>query len=190
VTLKADERFGFSEFVSNGPAKEAIGVIFRQRAMMERLLESIFRAGPRELVSVQRSPLRAIQRNSSIETRTKRSTLGSTRTEPVAADRNGDYFQLEERLSLAVPGLVETTAFRVSFCGQTDTLREVLNELAATDRVCSVRSVVVTPRARPDATSVGHAPVSGRRLLVAPADLLFTVSVEFFELVAPLQPGG
>lgn len=57
VELAPEERFGFAAYAHAGPAAPAIPGIFRQRLLIEHLLEVVFAAEPRDLLLVDRPPV-------------------------------------------------------------------------------------------------------------------------------------
>lgn len=175
VVLKPDERFGFADYASTGPANGKVRAVHAQRVLVAYLLEKLFAAGPHELVSVERERVEEGQRDDSARVR----GLGG---------HTSDYFELERRLTMRVPGLINTTAFRVGFKGMTETLRAFLNALAQAEVPNAIRSVDVAPQ-YPEAGG-GAAGVTSRgdRALVVPGELHFTVTVEFLALAEPMQP--
>ena len=63
VMIKPDEHFGFSSHANEGPELDLLPAVYRQRLVLQRLLDEILAARPRALLSVQRErPLTAAQR--------------------------------------------------------------------------------------------------------------------------------
>ena len=197
IKIKADERFGFSTHSSAGPDRELIPQVFRQRQVSEYLLEALIAARPVELVSVQRErPL------------TKADLAAIASGQPSAASRpsggnaqaTGDFFEIDPRISARVPGFVGATAFRLTFTGETESLRSFLNKLATFELPLVVRSVEVEPIAK-SATAAAAAPANSLSSIfgtvatpataepVKPKPLVekplskFTVTVELIDLV-------
>ena len=144
VKIRPDEHFGFATHATGGPAADLIPAVFRQRIEGQYLLEGLLESRPRALLAVQREhPLSAAQR--------------AQRNQPVQpgvpafaipAGNNGvaaDFFDLDGRLSVRVPGYVDSDAFRLEFTGETATLRAFLNHLATFPLPVIVRSVEVEP---------------------------------------------
>jgi hypothetical protein len=180
IGLRPDERFGFSSYAHEAPETGQLAVVARERRMVEYLLEALLAAQPHQLLSVQRSR------------REGKTGAGATGTPVSQAGKGGpagsgaDYFEIDPRISARVPGLVDATAFRLSFTGHTDTLRALLARLAEFELPLLVRAVEVTPADRqPDGPTPGP---TAATLLVASAWSRFTVTVEF---IAPIpQPAA
>jgi hypothetical protein len=64
---------------------------------------------------------------------------------PAAASTNTDLFEIDSRITARVPGFVNASAFRISFVGETEALRALLNKLAGFELPLVVRSVEVEP---------------------------------------------
>jgi len=150
VRIKADERFGFSAYASAGPEREMIPQVFRQRQIAQYLLEALFAAKPAELVSLQRErPLIPAQQTAvSVGQSIPASAAVSDPSGP-----NADLFEIDPRISARVPGFVNATAFRLAFIGETESLRTLLNKLAAFELPLVVRSVEVEPASISTATT-------------------------------------
>jgi len=173
VVLGLDERFGFSAYANEGPDPRVIPAVQRQRAIIEYLAAALLEARPQQLLAIQRER-----------------PDGAAGT-PAGAMGPGmrDLFAIERTASARARGLVDTTAFRLVFTGQTAALRKLLNKLAGFDLPILVRGIEVEPAS---AAETGSSP--GRDALVSPAigtalPLVmtklskFTVTVEFIELV-------
>lgn len=197
IKIKADERFGFSAYASAGPVRELIPQVFRQRQVAEYLLGALFEASPTELVSLQRErPLTDADRTAPA------SAQPST---PARAGGNAqaasDLFEIDPRITARVPGFVGATSFRLTFTGETDSLRSFLNKLATFELPLVVRSVEVEPITKTQTTTAAAAPAATLNSLlgaptaesgavVAPPKPLvekplskFTVTVELIDLV-------
>lgn len=176
VSLRPEEQFGFSAYAHEGPAPGLIAAIQRQKRAAECVLEALFAAHPRQLLSVQRAP-----------------AAGSGPTSPPPGPvGDADTLEVDPRLLLKEPGVEQTAAFRLTFTGYTATLRQFLNRLAACDRLMVVRGVAVEP-AVPNSPS-RTAPSPGPESLlpaVRPALSRFAVTVESCELAErPSSAGG
>lgn len=151
VSVKPDERFGFATYQSEGPQPELIGRVFQQRQVAEYLLGALIDARPSELVSFQRErPL------------TKAEIAARQNQQPGASRdvaTHPDFFEIDSRISARVPGFVDATAFRLTFVGDTSTLRKVLNKLGSFELPLVVRSVEVEPSAA-RASDVPEAPAA------------------------------
>jgi hypothetical protein len=185
VVIRPDERFGFSSYANEGPEPDLVSAVYRQRILAQYLVETLFAAHPRALLSLQREiPLTETQRVS--RNQPPEPGAPAQARPPIAAGQAADYFELAPGLSIRVPGRVDSDAFRVEFTGQTPTLRAVLNSLAAFKLPCVVRSVEVQPIASDDTPAEASETVLAPG---APVPLVtqnlskFAVVVEFVELV-------
>ena len=173
VTLRSDERFGFSSYTNEAPEAGRLALVFRERQCVQYLLETLIDARPRQLLSVQRER--------------PPGPGGGHPANPAAAGA-GDYFDLDPHLSVRVPGIVETLAFRVAFTGCTAVLRTLLNQLAGFEVPVVVRAVEVAPA---DGLPDTSAPVrSGATSLIAQPWSRFTVTVEFIALASTQTPAA
>jgi hypothetical protein len=196
VALKPDERFGFSAYAAEGPVAELIPTVFHQRLAAQYVLEALFDACPRRLVSMQRE---------APSFPAEPAAASHRRPQPPPADRLvPDLFVIDPRLSVRVSGMVETVALRVVFVGSTATLRAFLAKLAGSDRPTAVRCVEVEPAAGPDAVPTELAGASPKSIVltaepsgraadsplpvVVPALSKFTVTVELIELTSEDSP--
>lgn len=196
VKVKPDERFGFYTYARTGPDRELIPQVFRQRQVAEYLLNALIEARPTELLSLQRErPLSKSEQEAQ--------AAGRATSAPAAGSSNtggADFFDIDRRISARVPGFVGASAFRMSFVGETATLRTLLNKLAAFELPLVVRSVEVEPAtkgtnapAAPQANTLsaifGTATPSAPAEPVKPKPLVekvlstFTVTVELIDLV-------
>lgn len=176
VLLRADERFGFSAYVHEAPEAGQIAAVFRERVVVHYLMEALLTAQPHQLVSIQRehSPELAGIRG--------RGNPAGSPAAGMPGAAGSDYFAIDPRLSLRMPEVIETTAFRLTFTGHTATLRALLNKLAEFELPVVVRAVEVAPAdrlrddpapARPEAQPLVASPWSR-----------FTVTVEFVALAS------
>lgn len=177
VTLQADECFGFATHAHEGPGADLVPAVSQQRVVAQSLVEALIEARPRSLLGVRRErPLTFAQR--------ARLSSGG----PPAAATGGhaaDFFDLPPSLSVRVPGLVDSDAFRLEFTGQTTALRTFLNTLAALRLPVIVRSVEVEPLTGEIARLGPLAPSSSPEMpvpLVAQHLSRFGVTVEVIRL--------
>ncbi len=175
VNIRSDERFGFSSYAHEAPETAQLAAVFRERLIVQYLLEALLEAQPHQLLSVQRSRPEGkagVGVTGNLEPKAGRGAPGAD----VA-----DYFEIDPRISARVPGLVEAMAFRVTFTGHTDALRTLLTKLVEFELPVVVRAVEVAPAERPPdvlvTTQTAPAP------LVASEWTRFTVTVEFIEPV-------
>lgn len=195
ITLPADNRLGFSLYGSEGPEKDLIPAVFRQRQFADYLMGVLIAARPREILSLQRErPLTPAEKQQLAD------ALASGQPSPIANSSSGegsDYFVIDPRTSARVPGFVETTPFRFSFVGITGSLRSVLNQLAKFELPVVVRSVEVEPLVKAEAGAARRGIRSTVALmdetagtaaeavkpLVEQTDSRFVVTVEFVSFV-------
>jgi hypothetical protein len=180
VTIRPDERFGFSSHVSEAPSQEFLSDVLRQCVAVQFLVGTLFDSHPATFISVQREhPLTVSQRGDRNKGRSgERGGAGSTeRNEPV------DFFEIAQAISLRMPDKIETDAFKVEFSGQTGALRDFLNQLARSSQPFSVRCVEVEPFNAPGIkTSAAATPLSVP--IIGQVISRFRVTVE---LIRPLD---
>jgi hypothetical protein len=183
VGLDPQEHFGFSAYANGGPPQELIPAVFRQRQVLHYLLTALFAAGPQRLVAVARN-----QPGGAPSPATGR-----------VASRDKDVFALDPGLSVAIPGFVSTSAYRIVFVGKTEVLRRWLNELAKFELPVVVRAVEAEPQtateamaaARPSPGSLVLTGAAGDEVpIVRSAPSKFTVELECVELLQPLPGKG
>ncbi len=169
VQFRPDERFSFGAYANEAPELGMIPAVFEERVIVQHLLESLFAAHPRELLSVQRERARR-------PTATTAGPRGPVTPGRPAGPGVADEFELDPRISMRVPGVVETKAFRFSFTGHTAVLREWLNQLADSGLPALVRLVEVAPG---ETSAGGLAPGMPPVPLISRRDSRFTVTIEW-----------
>ena len=193
VMIKPDEHFAFATHANEGPEAELLPAVFRQRLVLQRLLDELLAARPRALLTVQREhPLTAAQRTVRQTAPATPGGVAPPPSTPRKGDIAADFFEPNSQLSLRQPGVVGTEAFRLAFTGQTPALRAFLNSLTTFKVPLIVRSVTVeslnteavTTEASEPNSPAGTAPVP----LVAKNLSKFTVVVEYVELLSPPAP--
>jgi hypothetical protein len=179
VMLRPDEHFGFSSYLHESPGTDELAAVMGQRQIVQYLLEALWAAQPHQLLAVQRSRT-SEKPGATAALRAKGPPAGGRSAAPTP-----DCFEIDPRISARVPGLVETTAFRLSFTGHTAVLRAMLTRLAEDKLPVFVRAVEVAPAER-----LAEGP--GLRRAVAPVVATswsrFTVTVELITLGPP--PAG
>lgn len=182
VGTSAGERFGFAEYAHSGPEPELIPAVFRQRLVVEHLLEELWRAHPEQLVSVRREPPRTGRVAAEMAEAAWETTGG----------RGADFLEIDPQLSARIAGLVDAGAFRLEFIGDTAALRELLNAVTACEWPLLVRAVEAEPVVR----SQGELPDAVRGATAVPVrvsrrPMKFIVTLELIEGVAmDFQPGA
>jgi len=185
VLTKADERFGFASHANEGPAPEFVPAVHRQCIELQYLLETLIKARPQALLAVQREHPGSAALESQGNGPGMVRTVAARPTRTSAA--SGDFFDFDETLSLRVPGLVATDAYRLEFTGQTLVVQTFLNTLAASAKTVAIRRIEVEP-VSVGTTAVERRPTSVTETtmpLVVPNLSRFAVVVEFVELIAP-----
>lgn len=173
VRLSANERFGFGEHANTGPEPESIAAVFRQRIIVEHLLEALWRARPDELIAVRRE-----------RPRMDPAIRAETNEAAQARDGVGSFFVLDPAVSARRAGVIEAAAFRLEFVGDTAVLRSLLNSIAGDEWPLSVRLVEASRRDQ------GEEPRSGATdaavgVLIRPVPMKFVVTIEFVEMLLP-----
>lgn len=184
VTFQPDERFGFATHASEGPGTELVPAVFRQRIVLQYLVETLIEARPLAVLAVQREhPLTLAQRTQ----RNHPAPAGTNGTEPDGhSGEPGDFFAFDKHVSLRVPGLVDSEAYRLEFTGQTRAVRAFLNNLASFRLPIVVRSVEAEPLSATASAGDPALPSASGAAVPLVADNLsrFTVVVELVEPVA------
>lgn len=142
IDLGTDNRFGFTAYRSTGPERDLIPAVFKQRLYVEYLVNSLIKAKPGSITSIQRElPLSVAQKQQIAE------AIASGLTPPSfgGSGGEGDYFTIDPQISARREGFVETIPLRVTFVGFTESLRSFLNELVSFQVPVVVRSVEVAP---------------------------------------------
>ncbi|MCS6244617.1 MAG: hypothetical protein H2172_12260 [Opitutus sp.] len=190
IKIKADERFGFTTYANAGPERDLIPLVYRQRQVAEYLLGALFQAAPSELVSFQRER----------PTDSVNPAKPAARSGTAAPATNNDLFEMDSRITARVPGFVDASAFRLTFIGDTASLRALLNKLATFELPLVVRGVEVDPIIKVQAPEkvapantlssiFGNTPAAAAVEPVKPKPLVekvlskFTVTVELIDLV-------
>lgn len=202
VSVAAGNRFGFSAYASTGPERDLVAPVFQQRLYADYLLNALLRSKPTSFVGLQRErPLSPQQKQQIAD------AIASGQAAPSFGQGggDGDYFSIDPSISARVPGFVETTPFRLTFTGLTESLRLFLNELVTFKVPVVVRSVEVQPANRTDAPKTrqpapsvdsifgggeqsGAAPVETAKALVERSESKFTVTLEIISLVDKNAP--
>ncbi len=144
IQLPANFGFSFRALLDSGvpPEDRYIPGLWKQKEIIQYLMDSLYAAGPISITAVEREAL--------IETaeeapRTRRTTAERPgRTTTTRTTQQG-IFTINPLISARVPGAVETMAFRIQFTGYTGALREFLVRLSDFDLPVVVRSVEVSP---------------------------------------------
>lgn len=171
-------QFGFAAHVHEAPETERIPVVFRQRQVVQFLAEALFEARPRTLVSVKRefplTPRERAERDAALA-----AARGEGSVAAAAPAGGADFFAIDPRTSVRAPGVLEATAFRLTFIGQTSSLRAFLNRLARFELPVLVRDVRVEPAGvvdAPPAPAAVEDAISGGLAMPEPASVVLTTN--------------
>ncbi len=185
IAIKPDERFGFSDYSSHGPVTELIQQVDYQRQVDEYILNALVAASPKDLVSVQREQPMT---KAALAARDAAIAAAKASGQPLPTSDSdhaeGDIFSVDSRITARVQGFVDTIGFRITFEGQTESLRLFLNKISSFELPLVVRSVEVEPASVLDASAA--APSSSATTPKPIVDNLpskFTVTVEYIDLV-------
>lgn len=124
VSIAPGEFFGFATYAHQGPKESDLSAVHQQTGLTRLLGEKLLAARPGSLVAVRRE---------------RPSPDGRPGPDEVAAD----FFQLDSRLDLRLPGLIDGRAIRFEFTGPTTVLRTFLQSLAESPEPLLVRCVEV-----------------------------------------------
>jgi hypothetical protein len=181
VAIAPEEHFGFALLTHEGPPAELAVVVRRQRWRLNYILQLLFAAHPRAVLSVQREqPLPLTP--PSMSSRPPKSV-------PAAVIPDADYFIPDARLLIRSDGHCSSEAYRLEFSGETPVLRSLLNSLASGAVPILVRSVTVEKltAVTPTKGNMGTSPPLVSGSLVTPAPSRFVVVVEWID--PPSPPG-
>lgn len=197
VAVSQREYFGFAEFEREGPEVELIAITFRQRLILERILDLLLQARPLRLIEVRRS-------HSSASAQSSAGQVGSARRDdgarPPGAGRAAlELFSDPALAKQRIPVAANTLEFRISFAGDTGSLRAFVNGLCDLRWPLVLQSVLVEPESKPGVdrrTMSGAAQFADERSVIVRRTVSkFTVALGFVELpvaevaaVPSLQP--
>ena len=192
VIVPDDFAFGFEQYLNEATMpddKQLIPLLDKQRQILSYLLNKLYDAEPESIVSVEREVLEL-----------KAGGTGSAKG-----------FAISPAITAKTPGAINTLAFGLTFTGYTDSLRQLLNNLAKFDLPIVVRSIEVERpsgsrttaeipannnldaffgvfgggnNSEPEVSETAQKPVISENIST------FTVVLEFIEIVLPVQPAG
>ncbi|MCC5790212.1 MAG: Amuc_1100 family pilus-like protein [Opitutales bacterium] len=130
---------GFQRHASQVRREEPIEKIHRQRIIVDYLLDRLYEASPETLVRVNRQdPTRHDQEEEAEDSRFRRPQTSVGRTD-------GDFFEIPPAITLRRPGIIKTEGVRLVFTGQTETLRNFLEDLQDSEYPIFIRNITVEP---------------------------------------------
>lgn len=183
ISLPDDFAFGFEQYIDEAKPldnSDLSATLDKQRQILSYLMDKLFEAKPAAIIAVQRE---VFELGSSVQSSQK--------------------FEIEEAISARVPGAINTLAFSISFSSYTDTLRNLLNNLAKFDLPIIVRSIEVK---RPNDNQASAAlknndfdsifgafgetnqveePKEAQKPIISENISTFTLVLEFIEIVLP-----
>jgi hypothetical protein len=174
-------RFGFAAYAHAGPEVERIEPVFRQRLIAQYLIESLFEAKPKALLSVKREPpltkKEREERDAALAAAAQNGAPadGSAPADPAAEPvlpEGPDFFLIDPHASARVPGYVDGMAFRLVFTGETAALRTLLNRLASFELPVLVREVEVEPATSEESSAGEDAAAAPAEPAAAPASIV------------------
>ena len=192
IIVPDDFAFGFEQYLDEARMlddEDLIPVLDKQRQILSYLLDKLYSAEPESILSVEREVLEL-----------KDEGTGSAKG-----------FAINSAITSKVSGAIDTLAFRLTFTGYTDSLRRLLNDLAKFDFPIVVRSIEVE---RPSGISTTakvpannnldaffgvfdggsnsevEAPEEAQKPVISENISIFTVVLEFIEIVLPAQSAG
>jgi len=192
IIVPDDFAFGFEQYLDEATMlddEELIPVLDKQRQILSYLLNTLYDSGPESIVSVEREVLEL-----------KAGGTGSAKG-----------FTINPAITARVPGAIDTLVFGLTFTGYTDSLRELLNNLAKFDLPIVVRSIDVerpsggrTTAKVPASNNLDaffgvfdggsnsevEAPEEAQKPVISENISTFTVVLEFIEIVLPAQSAG
>jgi hypothetical protein len=192
IIVTDDFAFGFEQYLDEATMlddEELIPVLDKQRQILTYLLNKLYDAEPESIVSVEREVLEL----------------------EVDGTGSAKGFAINPAITAKVPGAINTLAFGLTFTGYTDSLRELLNNLAKFDLPIVVRSIEVerpsgsrTTAQVPasnnldaffgvfggDSNSEVEVPEEAQKPVISENISTFTVVLEFIEIVLPTESAG
>ena len=192
IIVPEDFAFGFEQYLDEATMlddEKLIPVLDKQRQILSYLLNKLYEAEPESIVSVEREAL-------------------EIKAEGVNSEKG---FAIHPAITAKVPGAINTLAFALTFTGYTDSLRQLLNNLAKFDLPIVVRSIEVE---RPlgistiskvpannnldaffgvfggDSNSEVEVSEEAQKPVISENISSFTVVLEFIEIVLPAESAG
>jgi hypothetical protein len=167
-------RFGFAAYATEAPEQDRLEQVFRQRQVMQHLLELLVESHPKAILDVKREAPLTKKEKEDAAAALANGAAGEQSSLSAAARFDGnDYFTLDRRMSVRSATL-DTTAFRIAFTGNTATLRMFLNRVAAFEVPVVVREVEVKLATGEDALALvaGDTPSHEENTSSAPSIVL------------------
>lgn len=171
IRMPEDCAFGFEKYLDASILPEGLVVskLDKQRQVLGYVLDQLIASDPFSIRSVEREVFE-----------------GGTMSE------NG--FRIDPKVSAREPGIIDTFAFQLTFTGYTSTLRRFLNSLTEVQLPVVIREVEVD-RSKTDLKNEFDALFSAtksiqseQRPVVAETESIFTVTLEYIEVISTLSP--
>lgn len=171
IQIPEECAFGFEKYLDASilPEGSIVSKIDKQRQVLGYVLDQLIASDPFSIQSIEREV---------VEDETLRE----------------DGFRIDPKVSARDPGVIDTFAFQLTFTGYTSTLRRFLNSLMEVQLPIVVRKVEVD-RSETDLKnefdalfSAAESIQSKQKPVVAGTESIFTVTLEFIEVVSTLSP--
>jgi hypothetical protein len=150
IGIPADYFFSFKKYLDAGvkpPADAAVEPLWRQASILDSIMRKLFASkkdeSPLTLISVQREILQ-IELDEEIAAAAASGRRGARPARTIISN-TGDTFKVDEAISAAKDGNINTIGYRIVFASYSDTMRRFLNELNSYDLMLVVRSIEVKP---------------------------------------------
>lgn len=171
IKVPEEFAFGFERYYKTTiiPEGEIVPKLDKQRQILSYIFDKLIAADPTSIQSVKREDFES------------------------PSDKETG-FKIDPAISARVPDAIDTLAFQITFTGYTPTLRKFLNSLAYFELPIVVRSVEVD---RVESNSQSNASrtfnfVSNGNAnkipVISEIESVFTVTLEFIEVVGPSNP--
>ncbi len=138
IKLPENFKFGFGRYLDTGqqPDEKIIPELFKQKQILSFILRRLYDSQPFSIESIQRESL--------VEVVPEKGNQSNRQPQRNDSNSNKGEFKIGD-ITAAVPGAIETMAFRLEFTGYTPTLRQFLKKLEEFELPLVVRSVEVKP---------------------------------------------
>ena len=200
IDFDEETRFGFSAYANKGPSSDAIETVHRQVKVMEVLIQALAESGISEFQRIQREEVFGEESHRERRTSQDRRDSGGL---------VGDIFHMHEHASVKREGVIETLAFRVSFKGQSLSLRSFLNRIVNSSLPLVIRGIEVEVTKLGESAErvdMGDNPFfedsevnssvlqAARVPIISENESTFIVTLEFLDMpkqvLPPSRPGG
>ncbi len=177
-------RLGFALYANEGPKEDRIPAVFRQRQIVQYVVEALIEARPRAILAVQREhALTKLEKEAANIAAISAAAIAAGNPPPdvpqpdpaalaagsPAETESPDIFAIDPRVTARAPGYIDTTPVRLVFTGQTGSLRTFLNKLASFELPILVREIEVD-RASAEESSAAQGVATDDAPVATPAE--------------------